>query len=160
MIAYLLPGFVALWGLSFRVEQLRFWLGQANDASTTIGGFLYTTLAALTFGLIASTLRWLVIDSLHHWTGIRRPKWNFSKLQNRLGAYSLLEEGHYRYYQFYANMLIASSVGYLGWRTSGVADVSGWEDLLFAGFLCLMYLGSRDTLYKYYGRVHALLKSR
>jgi len=154
----LLPGFSVLSGLRFQSALLDGWLGN-GDQETTIGGFLFATLVAMLFGLVASTLRWLVVDWLHHSTGLSHPNWNFRQLQSKLEAFTLLEEGHYRYYQFYGNMLAGSPVGYFAWRLS---ESRGWvtmSDAMFFAFLVLMFIGSRDTLTKYYRRVHVLLRA-
>jgi hypothetical protein len=146
-------------GLSFQLPVLNGWLGNTDQQATTIGGFLFATLVAMLFGLVASTLRWLVVDSLHHATGLPHPKWNFGRLQSKLQAFTLLEESHYRYYQFYGNMLAGSPIGYFAWR---FAESRGWvtvADAIFVAFLILMFIGSRDTLSKYYSRVHELLRA-
>ncbi|MEJ7594342.1 MAG: hypothetical protein WKF77_22630 [Planctomycetaceae bacterium] len=62
---------------------------------------------------MVSTLRWLLIDTLHHRTGILPPKWNFRKLRDRITAYDRLIEIHYRYYQWHSNALIAVTIAKL-----------------------------------------------
>jgi hypothetical protein len=78
LIAYVLPGFVLLWSLAPVLDHHRGWLGQANGDQPTVGGFLYVTLASVGLGQFVSTLRWLLMDSLHHATGIRQPHFDFS----------------------------------------------------------------------------------
>jgi hypothetical protein len=70
-------------------------------------GFLYVTLASVRAGMTVSTVRWATVDPLHALTGIRRPLRNDARLQDRLAAFEAPVENHYRYYQFYANMLVA-----------------------------------------------------
>lgn len=159
LIAYVLPGFVTLWGLSYRVPQLQFWIGASPQQNGTVGGFLYISLLAVTTGIVASTIRWLIIDTFHHRTGISKPSWDLTKLQANLQSYSLFEENHYRYYQFYANMLVASSVGYFSWRTT-TSGCFQWIDFWFATLMVVLFLGSRDTLAKYYQRVGELLTDK
>lgn len=157
-IAYLLPGFVLLGGLSTHFDLISDWmLGLNLESDATIGGFLYSTLTALLLGLICSTIRWLVVDTLHHATGIARPNWNYESLQDKLGAYSLLEENHYRYYQFYGNTTVAWVAAFFLWRLSETAVASFRMDLGAIMVTLLLYSGSRDTLTKYYRRVEALL---
>ena len=62
LIAYVLPGFVALWGGSYHVEAVRPWLNATPSDAPTVGGFLYTTLASTTLGLTISGMRWAVVD--------------------------------------------------------------------------------------------------
>ena len=102
LIAYLIPGFATLWGVSYFSPVVRSWLGSTADSSPSVGGFLYVTLASVSAGLTVSTIRWLVIDSIHHHTGIQQPNWDFSRLGQTVAAYDVLKEIHYRYFQFYA----------------------------------------------------------
>ena len=99
LIAYVLPGVTALWGASYLSPTVRVWLGSAPADAPTVGGFLYLTIAAVAAGLIASTVRWAVVDTLHHVTGIPRPTWDFSRLQSNISAFNLIVEHQYRYYQ-------------------------------------------------------------
>ncbi len=156
LIAYVLPGFVALWGMSKFSVTLQGWLASSPANSPTIGGFLYVTLASVASGLTISTLRWLVVDNFHHATGLRRPNWDFSTLRNRIAAFSLLNEQLYRYYQFYGNSMVALCAvvalrGFLG--------ASTWFDAALGAVAVLFALGSRDTLRKYYRSVSELLGS-
>ena len=157
LIAYLLPGFIALLGVSFQSVTVRTWLVGANASTITVGGLLYSTLAAVLAGLLCSTVRWLLLDTLHAKTGLRRPKWDFRQLQSKLGAYTLLEENHYRFYQFYGNSLVAWLIGYGCWRQATATGLLNWADGGLVAGAALLYLGSRDTLRKYYERVHVLL---
>ena len=107
VIAYLLPGFVALIGVSFFSETVRIWLTVSPSDAPTVGGFLYVTLASLAAGLTVSTIRCTLIDFIHHRTGISEPNRDFSKLQDKLSAYQYLVETHYYFYNFYGGMVIA-----------------------------------------------------
>ena len=52
LIAYVLPGFVTLWGAAYHIEAVRPWLQSTAPDAPTIGGFLYATLASTALGLI------------------------------------------------------------------------------------------------------------
>src|SRR5688572_7097844 len=106
-IAYILPGFVALWGASYFSDTLAGWLATASPTAPSIGSFLYGLLGSLTAGLVVSAIRWAAIDTVHSWTGVRRPDLDYSMLQTNLQAFDNAVEYHYRYYQFYANMAVA-----------------------------------------------------
>ena len=103
-IAYVIPGFVVLWGASYHSPTVSGWVG--SDGAS-IGSFLYVLLGSLAAGLLISALRWATIDSLHHATGVTSPSLDFSSLQNKLDSFVLIVEGNYRYYQYYANMFVA-----------------------------------------------------
>lgn len=158
LIAYILPGFTVLWAISPLSPTVQTWLGTSIADAPTVGGFLYVTLGSIAAGLIVSAVRWLVLDSVHHRTGVAKPRWDFSRLDAKLNAFDVLNEQHYRYYQFYGNMLAALCVAFVvrGWFV-----VQSWPDALatvcLAGLGVLLFVGSRDTLQKYYRRVAALL---
>lgn len=156
VIAYLIPGFTALWGVGYFSETVRSWLGASAPDAPTIGGFLYGTLASIAVGLTVSTIRWAVLDSLHHATGLSPPKWDFSRLQQNIEAFNTLVEVHYRYYQFYANMLIALILPYVAMRSQGM--LTHWQDLCFFIVEVLFFAGSRDALRKYYFRMEPVLR--
>lgn len=109
LIAYLLPGFVALWGASYFSETVHAWLAVSPEAAPTVGGFLYVTLGSTAAGLVVSAMRWAIIDRLYHRTGIREPRWDFTRLSANFEAFEGLVQNHYRYYQFYSNLLVALS---------------------------------------------------
>lgn len=87
--------------------------------------------------------------------GVRPPPWDFARLASSSAAFDLLVQIHYRYYKFYANMVVAMLVAIpsvdfrLSWRAVGY--------LLLA---LLFFLGSRDALSKYYARAGQLLQGQ
>ena len=159
LIAYVLPGSVALWGASLVSETLRTWLGSSSAQGPSVGGFLYVTLAAVGLGLFISTIRWAVIDQVHHHTGIPEPKWNFAKVNGSLAGFDLLVTSHYRYYQFYANGLISVGMTWAAFLvTAPHAEIQVPTATAGALFIeVILWLGSRDTLRKYYLRAEALM---
>lgn len=158
IIAYLLPGMIVLWGVSFQYETVAIWFyGDGTSEHSSIGGFLYSTVCSLLVGLFCTTLRWMIVDPIHHFSGIHRPTWNYAKLQANIEAYTRLEENHYRYYQFYANSLVAWFIAYGFWRFSENPVILGPHDIGFLFLSFVLFMGSRDTLLKYYNRVEFLL---
>lgn len=158
LIAYILPGFVALWGVSLECEPVRLWLFGRSGNGPSAAGIPYTLLASVGAGMAASCIRWALLDTLHHRTGICKPEWDDARLVDRLPAYQLLIEIHYRYYQFYANSVVSGLFAYLVWRWRTPFAWHGLGvDAAFACLLCVFYAGSRDTLRKYYGRTATLL---
>jgi hypothetical protein len=159
LIAYVLPGFVALWGGTYVAAPLRPWLLGDAGGAPTVGGFLFTTVAAVAAGLTVSTVRWLVVDTLHHRTGVRPPDWDFAALGERAAAFGLMVDHYYRYYQFYANALVA-----LGWVLAARRWSVGWArvgaaDVGIVALMAVFYLGSRDALRRYYTRGGQLLRA-
>jgi hypothetical protein len=159
VIAYVVPGFVALWGLSYLSGSLRLWLVGAQAGGPNVGSFLYVLLASVALGLTASAVRWAVLDTVHHMTGIAAPHWNDAKLHERLEAFEALVDNHFRYYQFYGHMLVAGTLAYAAWRLSPESASTPWGPTE-AGFLFLVAVfaaGSRDALRRYYSRTATLL---
>jgi len=159
LVAYVLPGFTTLWGVSYFSETVNGWLGASQGDAPTVGGFLYITLAAVSAGMTVSTVRWLLVDSFHALTGLRHPAWDFSKLQQNVAAYDVLVKIHYHFYQFHSNMLVAITFLYVcRWVAFGWGSfASVWDDLGFILLATIFFMGSRDNLHKYYFRVAAIL---
>ncbi len=161
LIAYLIPGFVALWGASAISPDLRLWLTGTSAAGPTIGGFLFVTVAAVAAGMTASAVRWAFLDWLHRLTGVPRPPWDDSALDRKLAAFDYLVENHYRYYQFYGNTFVAVLFSYGIWRLSaeGQGTAPGWTDACVLFVEGVFFAGSRDALRKYFSRTSRLLEA-
>ena len=156
LIAYVLPGFVALWGLSYTSETVHAWLVGAGTAGPSVSGFLYVLLGSVGCGMTASAVRWALIDTAHHATGVRRPRLDFSNLPTRLEAFERVSEYHYQYYQFYSNTLIALLFAYPLWRRLGSGG-SWLTDLGFVLLEAVFAAASRDALRHFYRRASQLL---
>jgi hypothetical protein len=112
LIAYVLPGFVTLWGVGLVSPAVHLWLVGSTAGGPDVSGFLYTSIASIAVGMTVSAVRWATVDSLHAATGLVRPAWDDSRLSEQLRGFEALVENHYRYYQFYANMLVALALAY------------------------------------------------
>jgi hypothetical protein len=145
LIAYVIPGFTAMKGLPGMTFNQASW--GASLADPTIAGFLSASIEAIFAGLTVSTVRWLIIDSLHHRTGVKPSNWDFAVLGKSADAFDLLIQILYRYYKWYANMVIALVWAYLAGGYS-----FGWKGLLYWLLAGLFFLGSRDALRTYYYR--------
>jgi len=80
LIAYVLPGLTVLWGASHFSATLQSWLASNSTDLPTVGGFLYITLGSVAAGMMMSTVRWLLVDGIHHLTGLKESIWVFSRL--------------------------------------------------------------------------------
>jgi hypothetical protein len=106
LVAYLVPGFVILWGLSFHFATIAAWLVGPAQAALTVGGLFYATIASVACGMIANVFRWAIIDTIHHHTGVRLPRWNFCVLA--ASVYELIGGIWYRWLSRHTNL----------WRTA------------------------------------------
>jgi hypothetical protein len=158
LIAYLVPGATTLWGVGLFVPGIQAWFATQPEQAPTIGGFLYLTIASIACGMTVTAIRWAVIDTLHQRTGLGVPNLNFAKLADRVEAYHLLIEIHYRHYQFYANMAVATAIAYLRFRVqAGFSPWFGWLEVMFVALELVFFGTSRDTLSKYHRRSAQLL---
>jgi hypothetical protein len=159
VIAYILPGFTVVWGLSFVSPTVDSWLNASQQAAPTVAGLLLVTVASLASGLVVSAIRWAVVDTIHHRTGVPAPDWEFANLQDRLSGFLAIVENHYRYYQCYGNMFIATPMAGAAYLASASCSRAAIACFLLA-LLCLeaiLFLSSRDALQKYYVRAERLL---
>jgi hypothetical protein len=156
VIAYILPGLAGLWGLSFVSPTIESWLGASPSDAPTISGFLYVTLASLGVGILMNCVRRLLVDPLHHWTGIAKRDWSYTSLEEKVAAIEFLIANQFRYYQFYGNTFVAAAVAFTAMQ-AGSATWSWGLVIGFVGLEVVLWLGSRETLRAYYRRLHEVL---
>ena len=157
-MAFLIPGFVGLAGLAPLIPLVGEWLQPVNLGTRGIGPTVYALLAATAVGMILSCLRWLLIDQVLEWSGIRAPTINFRQLGSHLEAFDYLSDNHYRYYQFYANMLVAILVVYPIDRLLRTSPLLGSATDTGVILLCVvLFMGACDTLSKFRSRVSQLI---
>ena len=151
VIAYVLPGFTALQGFPLLASNSTAW-GTGGDPNPPLTAFLSGTVMALAAGLTVSAIRWLVIDKLHQKTGLRRPARDYALLERNVAAVEYLDLVHYRYYKFYANMVVA-----LVWSYAARDHLLGWQGAPSLALALLFFFASRAALSKFYTRTAELL---
>jgi hypothetical protein len=158
VIAFLLPGFICLYGLSLSIPEIAT-VGQATKGvEVTVGSFLFIVLSALALGLLLSALRWFLLDSLLKLTGVTDPGLKFENLKDEktFTAFTAVVENHYRYYQYYGNSLIAILVAVCVYVAQGKWNSWGWG-IGMTFVLLVLLVSARDCLKKYYDRAAAIL---
>jgi hypothetical protein len=158
VVAYLLPGFIGLAGVVPLSSMVAEWLRPVEGGEWGLGPTVYVLMTAITVGMIISCFRWVIIDHMLRWTGVVAPRWDFRLLATRVGALDYLVDGHYRYYQFYANTLMAVLWAYPIHRFFGTSQFLSLGTDLGALILCaVLFAGARDTLANYYLRAGQLI---
>lgn len=156
LIAYLIPGFIALCGLGRLSPTIHHWLQMPAGDSNSIGGLLFGTLAAFGCGLVINALRWHIVDPLHYLSGVPRKSWDYSLLPEQIAACRYLVVHQFRYYECYANTMVAIAVATAGVmatsHSTSAVEVGGF--LLVQG---LLWSASRRTLKNYHLRIAAFL---
>jgi len=151
------PGFIALGGLALLVPGVASWFRVAETGSG-VAASVYTLLAATSLGMIVSCLRWVLVDHALALTGVRAPVWGLDRFEKRLDAFDKFVEYHYRYYQSYANTIIAVLWTYLLHRWLGTTStLSPVTDIGIVILCAVLFAGARDALRKYYERTGSLL---
>ena len=153
VIAFLLPGFIFIYGLSFSYCEVKAFLEAANLKSTSIGAFFLISLASLAVGLLISAIRWMIVDTVMNLIGIGNKNLKFASLKDKdaLNGYMLIVDNHYRYYQYYANSLISIIAGLVIYVPR--EGFPGWGPSLSVAFVLLaLALGAGDACKKYHDR--------
>ena len=162
VIAFVAPGFLALKAVSYRLSGVAAWLTAAESSDQSIGLFLFILVASLALGIIISGLRALIVDHALEagWLGPRItravPKYARMGDPAYLAAFQAIVENHYRYYQFYANTLVALCLLWLFHTTS--AQQSEWKGIhvLYGATLVILVLSSRHALARHVTAVSEL----
>jgi hypothetical protein len=158
IVAYILPGFIALAGTAPLLPAVATWLRPVAQGDLGLGPPVYALLTATAVGLFLSCFRWLSIDQIHCWTGVRRPAWDDRQLANALGGFDYLVQNHFRYYEFCGNTLLAVLWGYGLNRWMGTLPFLGaGTDLGMSIVSAVLFTASRDALARYYTRTGRLL---
>lgn len=160
LIAYILPGFIALAGFVPLFPVIGNWLQpvSSGEFDLGLGPPLYAVLAALALGQVLSCFRWILIDQTHQWMGVTRPTWEDGQLDQVLGAFDYLVQSHYRYAEFCGNTLLALLWAYGVNRALGTLPALGiGTDVGLVVVAAVLFAASRSALTNYYTRTRRLI---
>jgi hypothetical protein len=129
VIAYLLPGLIGLYGLSFWSKAFDRMFSTFLTSESNLGLFLIVVLASLAVGLFANGVRWLLFEMLFC-TKYRTQGALHQALsgERKLSAYRLVIDETYRYHQWWGGAGVVIPVGYLGWMWGTGAPPRGTRD--------------------------------
>jgi hypothetical protein len=157
VIAFLLPGLLGLYALSYWSGGVRELLQPALKADATVGPSVILLLIALGVGLWIAAVRFFVFERFlcrkHSF-----PVDMFAKLtaEDKLGSFKAVVDEHYRYHQFYGGCAVALVVLYAGWVRTQVHTDRCWRLILVTlGFLVfegLLISTASDSFLKYISR--------
>ncbi|MEQ1829928.1 MAG: hypothetical protein ABL921_28455 [Pirellula sp.] len=156
LIAFVLPGFIYLLGtIAIDNGGSIDWPHQVKSLND-LGGLLFFILAATAIGMVLSAIRWIVLDNVHHATGLTAPALDYRNLEIKQASFMLVVENNYRYYLFYGNTLMAMVLIGL----SGFTNETGLSRLTLIRLLaiCLvLFFASRDSLSRFYSRSRLIM---
>ena len=159
VVAFLIPGFIGSWGISYLSPTIRSWLFIQQPTNIGIPALFYVLLLSISVGMTVSAVRWALIDTLHHYTGLKRPEFNFANLKGVLQEFETINEHHYRFYQYYANTMVAIICTYT--IRAIVLKIWPWSEPLI--LVCILFtvvvlfIASRNSLGHFYRRTSQLL---
>lgn len=152
-IAFLIPGLVVLASLaSFNAAVAAWFTGAANGP--TFAGLFFVMLAALTLGLVITSIRWVVFEVLQ-WPGVGclvkpGPRLDHRKRSECEAAYLDIRLNHYYYYLASANLAVALPMGVTLWK-AGSDPAPTWS--LFIAAIALSAAATAALAYSGCGAV-------
>ncbi len=162
VIAFLVPGFIGLWALSYFDPTAAKWLGTAAEKETTVGGFLFVVVASLGIGVFLSGARYFVFDKFLLKDLGGRPDVEDANRKEAEASYQSLKADYYQFYQFYANTAVALVLAFGAWWVTKKPPAG---DVVLLGVVTavvevILYLSARDSLTKYHRHTIRLLGLR
>jgi len=171
LIAYLLPGLVALYAFSLWLDPIQSQLKVFLTADANVGLFLLVILAAIALGLQVTAVRWvlfelvlfLVLFELVFGWKLRLSKSDFASLgvPGKLEAFRAATDEYYRYHQFWGGMTIVLPILYLGLRSSKSLDFSWakscWTAFAFVVIEVITFAAAIEAYRRYAGRGNKIL---
>lgn len=164
VIGFLLPGMVALYGLSFMSKNISALIQPVLTPNATVGSSLLFLLAALTLGLLVSALRFLLFEKL-----LCR-KHTFAegffqqlKVADKLSSFKSVVDEHYRYHQFYGGFAVAFIPVFVGWLWQNHASYNHWiMGLWIFAFLvveAVVIYSGKNSYERYVDRANQVVQS-
>ena len=158
VIAYLLPGFVALYSLIYVSPRVAELMTSCLAKDAGVGPWFGVVLFSLIAGVSVSAFRGLVVDGVASWWTPPRTELDYSKLTNEhtLNAYIAAVDNTYRFAQHCGNMFVAMVMLLIlrcwaddnwleHWRTHG--SIATLAVVLFLAFRTQL-AGSRKVIRK------------
>ncbi len=158
-IAFVAPGFLALIAASYHVTLADDWLTFAARPGEGVGVFLFVVLASLALGILVSGVRSIVFDWLYSKLGLPRPEMDYLALKDpgKKAVFDGLNENFYRYYQFYANSLVAVLTFCGSYMLPLYTKVvSGYAITFFVLLVIALFISARISLARYYEGLNIL----
>jgi hypothetical protein len=135
----------------------------AKSATQPVGIFLFVVLASLSLGILVSGVRSLVLDWVYSLTGLHRPEMDYLALKDagKKAVFDGLNENFYRYYQFYANSLVAVSISGASHFSPHDIGWGSWPTIaLFTTLVVVLFFSARVSLKRYYDGLDILFKNK
>lgn len=164
LIAFLLPGVLGLYALSYWSPKAGALLQPILRADTTVGPSVVFLLLAVGMGLCLSAGRFFVLEKGLYRKTLLSDTLHKQLEPEKLALLTAYAEGHYRYHQFYGGCFVAILMLFVGWWC-GQWPFKGypfsWHTVLiivgFVAFEVLLERSSNDAFTKYVKKCNALV---
>ena len=141
IIAYLLPGLIGLYGMSFWFPRIGAAFDTFLTSESNVGLFFLIVLSALAVGMLIHGIRWIVVEVWCSTPNLRLDPELFAKLagERKLPAFRTAVDEIYRYHQWWGGIAIAGPIVFVGWMNSTEALKVGTNQsvALWLAFLAL-----------------------
>lgn len=172
LIAYVIPGLAGLWATCLWDAGIRGWVAQSASLTTSIGGFLVLTMAALGVGLSVQALRFAAFEVVlakvsglvAKYPYLKPPAYNNAqRVDPQVRATSReITDQHYRYYQCHGGLAIAFPVVFIAWCAKEPAISIGGKLIMALPFLIVeaaLVAAAIDALRRTRERTTAVLQA-
>jgi hypothetical protein len=152
LIAYFLPGMVALYGLGFWFHQIAETFKIFRTSNSSLGLFLMVLMGSLTIGLVLTPIRALLYEEII-WRGLKINTNSLSKVRQsgRLESLRTIIDEQYRYHQFWGNLSLAALPLAVGLAKTLWSDA--WNrELSVVAVACLLEASTVWAAIESYGR--------
>lgn len=163
LVAYFFPGFVAVYGIRYLSPRVFRLLEATWQAEQSLGLIFVVVVSGMIAGVIVSSVRSVLLDPLHDWTGAQLGPLNYSALGNNVELVKSFQEAvsnTYRFYQFNGNMVIA--LGFLAAARAHHLDWSNANGLALHVLnwiaIALLFVHSRHSRRKTHRVLTAILR--
>lgn len=148
LIAYFLPGFIALYALRYFSGEVSAWFSAILDKDKSLGASFLILAASLVIGLIVSACRDIMLERLHYATGVKLELFDYGKFisADRRAVLEDLIANKYRFYQFYGNTMIACLFLLISKSLHYVSGANKWVLVLIGFGVVLLFFASREAL--------------
>jgi hypothetical protein len=159
LIAYVIPGFVGLYAMSFYSKPMRSLLG--SDRFVPQGGAVVPlVLLAIAAGISINAIAWATLRLVIQATGVARPNLNYALLtQEKSIAFQEIIQSNFHYYQYYVNTLTAFILLFVSYAMRNVRHSKALGFVGAVGLIVILFFASRDSLQRTYSAMDALLKT-
>lgn len=157
IIAYLISGCVGLYAVSFHSKVVANLLGGVSNVPTG-SSIILIVILAIACGIVINAVTWALVRPAIERRSLRRPELNYYKLtEQQMGAFSVILEENFRYYQPYSNLLTSLLLLQIS-ALIGRVEFPIIVYIALAVVCFVLYFAARDSLRRSYEGMERLLK--